>query len=170
VRSDLLLAFVAACLLAGLSVCSAQPDREYDHGLIILEGGAAGETGMHHGAANFGPNLAAEITPIEGWLEIEAGVSALVSDEHPEFSEDLVFKKPFQLSSSAELMVGLGPFLSHTSSGADRGTAHGVEIVFDFMFWPHQRRGWYLEPSWSRAAGTGEQTLGLTAGYLFGLR
>jgi hypothetical protein len=48
------------------------------------------------------------------------------------------------------------------------GSSHGVEIVFDFMFWPHKTRGWYLEPSLSRTAGTGEKAIGLTAGYLFG--
>jgi hypothetical protein len=88
---------------------------------------------------------AAEIAPIEDWLEIEAGVSALATTRHTELSEDVVFKKPFRLTSTAELMIGLGPFVSHTSSHPDVGSSHGVEIVFDFMFWPHKTRGWYLE-------------------------
>jgi hypothetical protein len=53
-------------------------------------------------------------------------------------------------------------------SGADKGTTHGVEVVLDFMFWRHRKTGWYLEPSWSRSAGSGEQTIGVTGGFLFG--
>jgi hypothetical protein len=155
---------------AGSTVCTAQQSIADDHGSIIFQVGAAGEASLAHGTANFGPNLAAEITPIEDWLEIEAGVSALVTTEHTELSEDLVFKKPFRLTLTAELMIGLGPFFSHTSSGPDAGSAHGAEIVFDFMFWPRQRRGWYVEPSWSHTAGTGKQAIALTAGYLLGWR
>jgi len=152
----------------GLPVCTAQQTSEDDHGLIIFEVGAAGEASLRHGGANFGPNLAAEITPIEDWLEIEAGASALAPTGHSEFSEDIVFKKPFRLTATAELMIGLGPFVSHTASGPEAGSSHGLEIAFDFMFWSHRSRGWYLEPSWSRTARTGEQAIGLTAGYLIG--
>jgi hypothetical protein len=161
---------IAACAAISLGprVGAAQERTEDDHGAIIFEVGAAGEGGIHSGRFNLGPNVAAEITPIEDWLEIEGGVSALTTAGHTELDGDLVFKKPFRLTSTAELMVGLGPSASRISNGPDAGWSHGIEVVFDFMFWPHQTRGWYLEPSWSRTAGTGEQTIGLTGGLLFG--
>jgi len=146
---------------------AAQENTEEGHG-IVFEAGAAGERGIHGGGSNFGPNLAVEITPIEDWLEVELGVSALGTNGHTELSSDLVFKKPFQLSSTSELMIGLGPSVSHISSGPDKGSSHGIEVVFDFMFWPHKSTGWYLEPSWGRTAGSGAQTIGLTGGFLFG--
>ena len=145
----------------------AQESTEDDHG-IVFEAGAAGEHGIHGGGSNFGPNLAAEVTPIENWLEIELGVSALGTNGHTELSADLVFKKPFRLTSTSELMIGLGPTVSRVSSGPDEGSSHGIEVVFDFMFWPHKNTGWYLEPSWSRTSHSGDQTIGLTGGILFG--
>jgi len=148
-------------------VGTAEESAEDDHG-IVFEAGAAGEHGIHGGGSNFGPNLAVEITPIEDWLEIELGVSALGANGHTELSSDLVFKKPFRLSSTSELMIGLGPTVSRVSSGPDEGSSHGIEVVFDFMFWPHKNTGWYLEPSWSRTAHSGDQTIGLTGGILFG--
>ena len=156
-----------AAISLGPHVGAAQERTEDDHG-VVFEAGAAGEHGIHGGGSNFGPNLAIEITPIENWLEIEFGVSALGTNGHTEVSSDLVFKKPFRLSSASELMIGLGPFVSHVSSGRDRGSSNGIEVVFDFMFWPHKDTGWYLEPSWSRTAASGEQTIGLTGGFLFG--
>jgi hypothetical protein len=159
---------VFAAIFFGPQVAPAQESTEDDHGAVIFEVGGAGEGSIHGAGLNFGPNLAAEITPIEDWLEIEAGVSALTTTGHTELSGDLVFKKPFQLTSTAELMIGLGPSVSHVLSGPDRGYSHGIEVVFDFMFWPHKDRGWYLEPSWSRIAGSRDQTIGLTAGFLFG--
>lgn len=146
---------------------TAQQDADVDHG-VVLEVGAAGEGGIHGGGWSFGPNLAVEVTPIEEWLEIEFGVSALLTNGPTELSSDLVFKKPFRLSSTAELMIGLGPTVSRVVSGTGEGSSHGIEVVFDFMFWPHQYSGWYLEPSWSRTS-RGDQTIGLTGGILFGL-
>jgi len=164
-RAAILLACAAISL--GPHVGDAQEHTEEDHG-VVFEAGAAGERSIHGGESNFGPNLAVEITPIEEWLEIEFGFSALGTTGHTELSSDLVFKKPFRLSSTSELMIGLGPSVSHTSSGPDTGSSHGIEVVFDFMFWPHKDTGWYLEPSWNRTAHSGEQTIGLTGGFLFG--
>jgi hypothetical protein len=156
-----------AAISLGPHVGAAQERADDDHG-VVFEAGTAGEGSIHGGGFNFGPNLAVEITPIEEWLEIEFGVSALGTSGHMELSSDLVFKKPFRLTSTSELMIGLGPSVSRISSGSDRGSSHGIEVVFDFMFWPHKDTGWYLEPSWSRTAGSGEQTIGLTGGFLFG--
>src|SRR5579862_2022417 len=40
----------------------------------IVELGAAASQSLTGGGASFGPDVAAEVTPIENWLEIEAGV------------------------------------------------------------------------------------------------
>src|ERR1039457_7414104 len=106
-----------AAISLGPHVGAAQERTEDDHG-VVFEAGAAGEHGIHGGGSNFGPNLAVEITPIEDWLEIELGVSALGTNGHMELSSDLVFKKPFRLSSTSELMIGLGPSVSHISRGS----------------------------------------------------
>jgi hypothetical protein len=145
-------------------------DNAEDDRAVVLEAGAAGEHSIHGGASNFGPTLAVEVTPIEDWLEIEFGVSALGTSGRTELLSDLVFKKPFRLSPTTEFMVGLGPSVSRALTGPDKGTAHGVEVVLDFMFWRHASTGWYLEPSWSRTAGSGERSIGLTGGLLFRLQ
>ena len=43
--------------------------------IAIVELGAATNWNLSGGAATFAPNLATEVTPIENWLELEAGVS-----------------------------------------------------------------------------------------------
>ncbi len=59
--------------------------------------------------------LAVEVTPIENWLELEAGITPLFSRHHStEWDTDLLFKKPWTLSKKAELMVGVGPEWVHT--------------------------------------------------------
>lgn len=101
----------------------------------------AGERTIPGGTANFGATLAIETTPIEEWLELEPGITALVTSGHPELSSDLAFKKPFRLSLTAEFMVGLGPFVGRTVNGPAEGTSHGIELVLDFMFWRGKSRG-----------------------------
>jgi hypothetical protein len=129
---------------------------EEDHALVF-EAGLAGERSIPEGVSNFGTTLAVEVTPIEEWLELEFGVTALVTSGHPELSSDLVFKKPFPLSPTSEFMIGLGPFVARTVSGPGTGTAHGVEVVLDLMFWRNRNTGWYLEPAGAEtpAAGSG---------------
>ena len=80
-----------------------------DHRGAVVEIGAAGEAGLNGGKPSFGPSLAVEVTPIEHWLEIEAGITPLFSKGGTEWEADLVFKKPFQLSKNVEFMVGLAP-------------------------------------------------------------
>jgi hypothetical protein len=161
------IAIFASTVLPRVSAAPEAAEDEREH-TLVFEAGAAGERKIRGGSANFGPSLSVEIAPIEDWLEIEVGSSALGITGDTELSTDLLFKKPFRISASSEFMIGLGPFVSRTQSGADKGTTHGVEVVLDFMFWRHRKTGWYLEPSWSRSAGSGEQTIGVTGGFLFG--
>ena len=48
-------------------------------------------------------------TPIENWLELEAGVLPFYSRNSTEWDTDLLFKKPWTLSPTAEFMFGIGP-------------------------------------------------------------
>ena len=159
----------AACALISSSpqVSAAQDHGDEDHA-IVVEAGAAGERSIHDHAYNFGATLALEATPIEEWLELEFGVTALASAGHTELSSDLLFKKPFRLSPTWEFMIGLGPSVARTLSGPARDTAHGIEAVLDFMYWRSKDLGWYLEPGWSRNSGSGERSISLEGGVIFG--
>lgn len=75
----------------------------------IFELGAATNWNLGGGVATFAPNLAAEITPIEKWLELELGVSPLYIHTAKEWDTDLLLKKPWTLSQKAEFMLGVGP-------------------------------------------------------------
>src|SRR6202789_3133414 len=103
-------------LLLSLSVVTASyaqtPDQN-EHRLdddpsVILELGASTSWNTAGGAASFAPNLAAETTPIENWLELEAGVSPFFTRNATEWDTDLLFKKPWTISPNAEFMLGIG--------------------------------------------------------------
>jgi hypothetical protein len=154
-------AFVLLVLSAVRAQGQAAPKADDDH-RATLEIGAAAERGVGASSSSVGGTLAVEFTPIEHWLEMETGITAL---QH-ELSVDLLFKKPWRISATSEFMVGVGPELSHRSGG---GTSLATEIVADWMFWPRKNVGWYLEPSYSLTAMSGgERNVGVAAGLLIG--
>jgi hypothetical protein len=143
-------------------VLAGEPSDDDRRG-AVLEIGTAGEWGLHDGKTSIGPSLAIEVTPIEHWLEIEAGITPLMSKGGTEWEADLVFKKPFQLSKNVEFMVGLGPQWSSTNS-------FGTVAVLDFMFWTTPQFGWFIEPSYSYAFTRGhDQNLAVNVGLLIAL-
>jgi hypothetical protein len=155
----------ALILLAGNSFGYAE-DKEPT---AILEIGGAGEWGLQGGGSNYGPNLSVETTPIEDWLELEAGVTPFFSNGLTEWDFDFLFKKPATLSDTVEFMFGLGPSWSHTVGGGKTTDTFGAEAALDFMFWPWtgRRVGWYAEPSYGYSFGSGhEQSLGMSGGLL----
>jgi hypothetical protein len=77
--------------------------------MAIVELDTSTSWNLSGGAATFAPNLAAEVTPIENWLELEAGVSPFYTRKSTEWDTDLLFKKPWTISRKAEFMVGVGP-------------------------------------------------------------
>ena len=81
----------------------------------ILELGGAASVSLKDGGSSSGPNVAAEVTPIENWLELEGGVTTLFGHRSTEWDTDLLFKKPWTLSRKAEFMAGVGPEWIHTS-------------------------------------------------------
>ena len=110
--------------------------------------------------------MAVEFTPIEKWLEIEIGASALRGHSGSELSADFLLKKPYRLSSRTEFMIGLGPEVARDTGG---GTHLGVEGVLDFMFWPRKSVGWYLEPGYEVVFGhSTSRAVNMTGGLLFG--
>jgi len=139
----------------------------------ILEVGAATSWNVNGGAATFAPNLAAEIEPIENWLEIEIGVSPFYTNNSKEWDTDLLFKKPWTLSRKAEFMLGIGPQWVHLKQSRRWTNTLAGEVAGDFMFWPNGKHhfGWYLEPAYDYSFARGHQkSLGISFGLLIGVR
>jgi hypothetical protein len=138
----------------------------------ILELGGAASWNIKGGGSSFGPTFAVEFTPIENWLEIEAGVTPLFRRHSTEWDTDVLFKKPWTLSRKAELMAGVGPEWVHTNDHGLKTNSVAAEAALDFMFWPStkHRFGWYLEPAYEYNFGRGhEQSLGITGGLLIAI-
>jgi len=161
-------------LLTSLFCCGtafAQPAGK-DPAAILELGGAAGFN-LKDSGRSFGPDFAIETTPIENWLEIEAGVTPLFSRHHAvEWNTDLLFKKPWTLSRKAEFMFGLGPEWVHTREPGMRTNSLAVEVVADFMFWPgaKHRFGWFLEPGFDYNFARGhERSFGISGGLLIAI-
>jgi len=150
-----------------------QTAKEPGEPMAILEVGAATSWNIKGGAATFAPNLAAEITPIEGWLELEAGVSPFYTRKSTEWDIDLLFKKPWTLSRKAEFMLGIGPQWTYFKQNGETADSIAGEVAGDFMFWPigKHRFGWFLEPAYDYSfAGGHPQSVSMSAGLLIGIR
>ena len=92
-----------------LSAGNAFAQSNEKEAAAILELGAATSWNVKGGAATFAPSLAVEVTPIEKWLELEAGTTPFYLRNRTEWDTDLLLKKPWTLSKKAELMLGVGP-------------------------------------------------------------
>ena len=140
--------------------------------IAILELGAATSWNFSGGAASFAPNLAAEVTPIENWLELEAGVLPFYTRNSTEWDTDLLIKKPWTISRKSEFMLGVGPSWDHLKQNGKVSNSVAGELAADFMFWPtgKHRLGWFLEPAYERSFASGhQQSIGMSAGLLIGI-
>jgi hypothetical protein len=167
-------ALFGALLLAGCckSALAQSTDKDPKE-VAVIELGAAVERSITESSTSLGPTVAVEVTPIENWLELEAGVTPLFRRHSTEWSTDLLFKKPWTFSSEVEFMLGVGPEWIHTNAYGKRTNAVGMEIAPDFMFWPSKKRrfGWYLEPSYGYRFGPAhEHSLGVSGGLLIAIR
>ena len=145
---------------------------EKEPAAIVGLGGAA-NWNVKDGGSSFGPTVAVEVTPIEKWLELEAGVTPLFSRHTTEWDLDLLCKKPWTLSKKMEFMIGVGPAWVHTRKFGVTTNSVSGEAILDFMFWPSakHRFGWYVEPGYEYNFGRGhEQSLGITGGLLIAIR
>ncbi|HEV2500773.1 MAG TPA: hypothetical protein VGY31_14470 [Terriglobia bacterium] len=163
-----------ALLIASLLLYSGNgfaQSGEKEPAAIVELGGAAAKS-LTGGGSSFGADVAVEVTPIENWLEIEAGVTPLFARHTTEWDTDVLFKKPWTLSRKAEIMAGLGPEWIHTHAQGVTTNSPGGEAALDFMFWPggKHRFGWYLEPAYDYDFGRGhEQSIGITGGLLIAI-
>ncbi len=158
-------------LMASLFFCSANAFAQSvdTEPAAILEIGAAPNRSLKGGGSSFGPTVAVEVTPIENWLELEAGVTPLFARHSTEWDADLLFKKPWTLSRKAEFMFGVGPEWIHTGRYNLVTNSMGGEVTLDFMFWPLRKRkiGWYLEPAYDYDFGRGhDQSVSISGGLL----
>jgi hypothetical protein len=161
-------------LLISLFLCTGNALAQTDdkEPAAVIELGAAANRSLTEGQSSFGPTVAVEATPIENWLELEAGVTPLFRPHSTEWSIDLLFKKPWTLSDKMEFMLGVGPEWIHTNAYGIKMNSVAAELAPDFMFWPSRkhRLGWYLEPSYEYKFGPGhEHSLGITGGLLIGI-
>jgi hypothetical protein len=138
---------------------------------LILAIGLAGKWDLNESTSRFGSTVAVEITAIEHWLELEGGVAVLSASGHAELGIDLLFKKPFRLSRTTEIMIGTGPQLVDIVGGNGRSMSYGVEVVLDFLFSPTTNVGWFVEPRYASTFGDrSSRSWGATAGLLIGLQ
>src|ERR1017187_7383506 len=121
----------AALLTTLLFAGKAFGQAEETEPAAIIEIGGAGEWALIHGTPSYGPNVAVEVTPIKEWLEIEAGVTPFFSRGQTEWDTDLIFKKPYTLSKTAEFMLGVGPEWAHTISSRKSTNSVAGEAVLD---------------------------------------
>jgi hypothetical protein len=66
-------------LLTSLFLCTGNALAQTDdkEPAAVIELGAAANRSLTEGQSSFGPTVAVEATPIENWLELEAGVTPL---------------------------------------------------------------------------------------------
>lgn len=132
----------------------------------IVELGGANSVNFN-GESSAGADVAIEFTPIENWLEIEAGTTPLFARHSVEWGTDALFKKPWTLSRKAELMVGIGPEWVHTRRFGIRQNSFAGEFALDFMYWPGSTRrlGWFIEPAYEYTFGhEHERSIGVSWG------
>lgn len=154
----------------GQKVLSDSGDEK--ESIAIVEVGGATSWSISSGGLSFGPDFAVEATPIENWLELEAGATPAFGYHSKELDCDLLFKKPWTFSRKVEFMFGIGAVWIHNNNEGIIINSVGGEVALDFMFWPFtkHRFGWYLEPGYEYNFGQGhEQSLGISGGLLIAI-
>jgi hypothetical protein len=163
---------LAVSLLLCHGHASAEEKRTGDE-VAVIEIGPAPSRNLKDHASSFGPTVAVEVSPIENWLELEAGVTPSFGHNTTEWATDLLFKKPWTLSRTVEFMAGIGPEWIHTRDSGSTNSVAG-EAVLDFMFWPVQWKhkfGWYVEPGYEYNFGRGhDRSIGVSFGLLIAIR
>jgi len=151
---------------------AAFPQSQGKESAAVVELGAAADRSLTEAQSSFGPTVAVEVTPIENWLELEAGVTPLFRRHSTEWSVDLLFKKPWTFSEKMEFMIGVGPEWIRTNAYGIKTNSIGAEVAPDFMFWGSRKHrfGWYLEPSYEYKFGRNhEHSVGISGGLLIAI-
>ncbi len=172
-RSLLTVLFLCAGLFAQDPHASA-PEKKAEEEVAVVEIGAAPSRNLKDHTSSLGPTLAVEVSPVEHWLELEAGVTPSFGHDTTEWATDLLFKKPWTLSRTVEFMAGFGPEWIHTRESSSITNSVAGEAVLDFMFWPARWKhkfGWYVEPGYEYNFGRGhERSIGISFGLLIAIR
>ena len=166
-------ALLVVLLPLGCTSAFAQSADTEPKEIAVVELGAAAGWNITSGKSNVAPTVAVEVTPIEKWLELEAGVTPIFTRYSTEWDVDLLFKKPWTLSRKVEFMAGIGPEWIHLRQNGVTTNSIAGQAALDFMFWPSKKRrfGWYLEPGYEYGFGRGhEQSAGLSGGLLVAIR
>lgn len=166
------LAVKSILILLSFACCGNAIAQIYREPVAVVELGGALSSNLKGRQSSFGPDVAVEVTPIENWLELEAGVTPLFTRNSTEWGTDLLLKKPWTLSRKVEFMPGIGPEWVHTSESAVTTNSVALEAVLDFMFWPSAKHqvGWFLEPSYEYDFGRGhERSIGISGGLLIAI-
>ncbi|HWW93045.1 MAG TPA: hypothetical protein VN375_06750 [Vicinamibacteria bacterium] len=147
---------------------AAEPTPEEAGHALVLELGPAGDWSPRE-RLHLGGTFALEVTAIEHWLELECGLTVLHADGGAELTFDVLFKRPWRVSSQIEFMVGVGPQIVRRG-GQRGGTFGGLAAVADLMVWPRKNVGWYVEPGYEVTFRRGDRqsALGIAAGLLIG--
>jgi hypothetical protein len=124
---------LTACLLVCCGTAVAQSVDQEPEPAAIVELGGAGSWSLKGGASSFGADAAVEVTPIENWLELEAGVTPLFTRHSTEWDTDLLFKKPWTLSKKVEFMFGVGPEWVHIRQYGVTTNSAAVEAVLFYV-------------------------------------
>jgi hypothetical protein len=162
---------IKSLFFTSLVFCAGNVSAQPEPAAIVELGGASGWD-LRGGGASFGGDLAVEFTPIEKWLEIEAGTTPLFRRHSTEWDTDLLFKKPWTLSDKVEFMFGVGPEWIHTRAYGVTTNSLGGEVALDFMFWPSSKHrfGWFLEPGYDYSFARGhERSIGISGGLLIAI-
>jgi hypothetical protein len=142
-------ALMATFLLCASNAAAQSVDKEP---VAIVELGGAAEWNVKGGGSSFGPSAAVEVTPIENWLELEAGVTPLFGRQSKELDIDFLFKKPWTLSKRVEFMVGVGPEWVHATKYGK--TTDSVALKPCWTLCSGRRRSTDLAGIWNRAMST----------------
>jgi hypothetical protein len=166
VRRGTIAALVLIALAAPISARSAPKVTteapEPKERTIIVGAGLALE--VESGTLKTGVATFVEYEALEGALEVELGGQGVWGGDGRELSADLLAKWPRRITERLEVMIGAGPTVVAT-----KNASWGIEGAIDVMWWPMQRFGLWVEPSYEilfvdklpRAAG-------LTAGPIVG--
>src|SRR5947209_5311555 len=122
------------CLLAFSGTAFAQV-AEKEEPAAVLEIGAAPGWNLTDPGSSLGPTVAVEFTPIRNWLEMEIGVTPSFGRHSTEWSTDLLFKKPWDLTPKIEFMAGIGTAWVRSRSLGITTHSLAAEVIGDFMFW-----------------------------------
>lgn len=142
-------------------------DDYLEHAILVGVGGAV-ELELADRSLHPGTNLMVEWDAIENWLELEVSASVLTADRGVAVPIDVIIKKPFRVTRTFEIMIGVGPEVVQVT-GIKNGTYVGGQAALDLMFWPYRRFGLWVEPTYDLVFYAGiSHGIGCTGGLMVG--